>query len=195
MKKTYTIKIAGVGIRVTAQSLDANQAKLIETYAKKENLTLNDLSESMEAVLNDYDHYDTNLWDMEATLPDGLHLIVEDDQGRAILNCALPETGGDIGQNEDDAPTYSALPNTENPNVLVYQEDNKGVIYGCVFESVSTPFPKDFTFKYGRLITPDDDLTFIKTFYFRGKELENDYEFSSARNIGTTSRLFLIKNK
>jgi hypothetical protein len=190
MKKTYTIKLAGVGIRVTAQSLDANQAKLIETYAKKENLTLNDLSESMEAVLNDYDHYDTNLWDMEATLPDGLHLIVEDDQGRAILNCALPETGGDIGENQDDAPTYSALPNAETPNVLVYQEDNKGVIYGCVFESVATPSLKDFTFKYGRLITPDGDLTFIKTFYFRGKELDKDYEFSSTRNIGTTSRFF-----
>jgi hypothetical protein len=127
---------------------------------------------------------------MEATLPDGLHLIVEDDQGRAILNCALPETGGDIGENQDDAPTYSALPNAETPNVLVYQEDNKGVIYGCVFESVATPSLKDFTFKYGRLITPDGDLTFIKTFYFRGKELDKDYEFSSTRNIGTTSRFF-----
>jgi hypothetical protein len=190
MSKPYTIKLAGVGIRVTAQSLDANQAKLLEDYAKKKNLTLNNLSESMEAVLNDYDHFDTNLWDMEATLQDGLHLIVEDDKGREILNCTLPETGGDIGQNQDDAPTYSALPNAVTPNVLVYQEDNKGVIYGCVFESVATPSLKDFTFKYGRLITPDGDLTFIESIYFMGKELDKDYEFSSARNIGTTSRFF-----
>lgn len=193
MSKEYTIKLAGWGIRATAQSLDTNQAQLVQAYAKKKNLALNDLSESMEAVLDDYDHYDTNLWDMEAPLPDGLHMIVEDDQGREILNCTLPETGGDIGQNQDDAPTYSALPNPETPNVLVYQEDNKGVIYGCVFESVATPTTKDFTFKYGRLITPNGNLTFIKTFYFMGKELENDYEFSSVNNIGTTSQLFKKK--
>ena len=191
MRKKYTIKLVGWSVKTTAHSLNVKQAKIVQEYAKANNIMLNDLLESMESVIDDYDHYDTNLWNFEAVLSDDLNIYLEDEDGNPILKFTISETSGDIDKNHLDLLTYSALPNAETPNVLVYQEDNKGVIYGCVFESVSTPSPEDFTFKYGRLITPDGDLTFIQTFYFRGEELEDDYEFSSASNIGTTSRLFL----
>jgi hypothetical protein len=191
MSKKYTIEIVGWSVKTTAHSLNAKQAKIVQEYAKANNIMLNDLLESMESVIDNYDHYDTNLWAFEASLLDDLNIYLEEEDGNEILKFTINETSGDIDKNHLDLLTYSALPKAESPNVLVYQEDNKGVIYGCIFESVSTPSPKDFTFKCGRLITPDGDLTFIQTFYFRGEELEEDYEFNSASNIGTTSRLFL----
>ena len=73
-------------------------------------------------------------------------------------------------------------------------EENKGMVYGFTFESEEVPAPKDFSYIPGTIGTDYMDYDFVDKVFFKGNELEVDYDFQETNGKGVTVQLFTIND-
>lgn len=173
--KKYQLKGLGWCGEVTAHKLTASQVKQVNAYAEKNDEDLNELT-NMEGIVNNYDCYDTNLW-QSGILPflHGTTYAIVDSKNKILSSIEKFE-------NSKDGPTFEIIETPEyiaekkKGNVLVSFEEHKGTTAVWVLESTSIPNPKDFTFKLAKLQINGDDTLFVSSVYYNGAELERDYD-------------------
>jgi hypothetical protein len=100
----------------------------------------------------------------------------------------------EIDENYESIDYHGYPSEGENENVLLFMEENKGVVYGFNFESEETPTPADFSYIPGTIGTDYGDYDFIDKVFFKGSELEVDHNFQATNGKGVTVQLFTIND-
>jgi hypothetical protein len=175
LPKKYQLRGLGWCGEITAHKLTPNQIKTIKAHAKKEGIGLDGLG-NMEDILEDYNCYNTNTW-QTGVLPflhSSRYVLVNSDN-KVLFSIETFE-------NTNKGPKFQTIEKAEfcakrdKGNLLVYCEEHKGTTAIWTVESKKVPVPSDFTFAIGKLEIDGDTTPFVTTIYFKGKELERDYD-------------------
>jgi hypothetical protein len=127
---------------------------------------------------------------------DGLNFILEDANGKEISTFKLDELTDHYEVDEDyESKSCNAYPEEDGEeNILLYMEEYKGIVYGLSFESDEQPTPKDFSYIPGSIYTPEGDLDFIDKVFFKGKELEVDFDFQDTKGKNLTVQIWTLND-
>ena len=68
------------------------------------------------------------------------------------------------------------------------------MVYGFNFESEEVPTPKDFSYIPSTIGTEEGDWDLIDKVFFKGKELEVDYDFQETRGKALTVQLWTLND-
>jgi hypothetical protein len=174
--KTFQLKGLGWCGEITAHKLSAAQIKQVKAHAKDNGEELDGLGGSMEDIVDNYNCYDTNLW-QSGVLPfiHSSSYALVDSKNKIIYSIEQFENTPNGPKFETiEEPVY--LAERKKGNVLVFCEEHKGTTAVWDIESETTPAQKDFTFRLGKLRIDGDDTLFVDGVLYKGKELERNYD-------------------
>jgi hypothetical protein len=160
---------------------------------------LSSMGFDIEEVLN-YDIFDANMWVMDKPLWNGTpHFMVfkSDDMENRVLEFEEKEMSDhyEVDENADYGDTFNGFPiEGEEENIILWLEENKGWICDFEFESDEIPTAKDFSMVGGCIETPNGDWDFIDKMYFKGKELQMDFNHQETRGKALTIELWTLEN-
>ena len=160
---------------------------------------LSSMGFDIEGVLN-YDIFDANMWVMDKPLWNGTpHFMVfkSDDMENRVLEFEEKEMSDhyEVDENADYGDTFNGFPiEGEEENIILWLEENKGWICDFEFESDEIPTAKDFSMVGGCIETPNGDWDFIDKMYFKGKELQMDFNHQETRGKALTIELWTLEN-
>jgi hypothetical protein len=169
--KTYQIRALGYCFEMTAHNLNAKQLESLHRFCDQEGISPTGELPCLEGVIEDYDMYNTNMW-QTGTVP-----VV----GSSRYGCYDNENK-EIFLIEDITP-YS-LENGQNfevftadGDVLLACEEFKGTTAVWTLVSTKAPQPNLFRFNLGKVLYPDSDIAyFVENLFYEGQELERDYD-------------------
>lgn len=194
----YQLKVYGWELNGSAHSITDQQVEDIKQY--QEDNGYDDLSEmawDLETVVEGYEPFSTNMWVIDKPMDnDRLSFIIADENGEDIRTFNLDEMTDHYEIDEDyESIDYQGYPTEgEHENVLLFLEENKGLVYGFNFESDETPTPKDFSVIPGTIGTEEGDWDFIDKVFFKGTELEVDYDFQNTNGKALTVQLWTLND-
>lgn len=194
----YQLKVYGWELNASAHQLTDQEVEDLREY--QEDNGYDDLSEmawDIETVVEDYEPYSTNMWVMDKPMDnDALTFILSDENGNEISQFGLDEMTDHYEIDEDyESIDYKGYPTEgEEENILLFLEEGKGVVYGFNFESDEVPTPKDFSVTPGTIGTPEQDWDIIDKVFFKGKELEVDYDFQGTNGKALTVQLWTLND-
>ena len=199
MSQIYTLKVSGWELNGSAHSLTDEQLKQLDEYQDEMGIDdLNEIGFGLEDVIEDYYPFDTNMWvtSKPFDIPDSTYINVENENGITVLEFKL----SDIEPHGEDQDPLFEYPTPlqgfpledNNENILLFIEENKGLVCGYKFSSNEPPRIKDFTYIQNCIETPDGDMEFIETFCFKNRELEIDFEDQWVRGKALTVELWTL---
>jgi hypothetical protein len=139
---------------------------------------------NLEDVLDTYNMYDTNMW-QTGTVPvvGSTSYGLYDSQSHEIFMLedihSQAEFAGELYEVKKGAG-----------NVVVVAEEHKGTSAVWVLQTIETPKPEDFEFKLGRIVVGDDETEFVESVFYKGQELDKDYDAEFIVGKAFSSRLF-----
>jgi hypothetical protein len=184
-------QLIGIGwcVEVSAHQLTSDQVTQVRAHADKSSENVNNLSGSMVGIVDDYESYDTNLW-QSGVLPllrSSCYALVN-DKGDSLYRIEHFENSKDGPRFViAEKPTYVA--EKKKGNVLVLVDEGKGTTAVWEIESEAIPEQKDFTFKLAKISVGDDETLYIDSVLYRGEELERNYDEEAIDGKATTSIL------
>jgi hypothetical protein len=196
----YKLLVNGLGIDGSAHSLTDEEVQNVLSFKEKEGYhKLNELYSDLPVILDDYDHYETNYWvtttalDTESLL---FVLVSENDEvvwdvnvnelDLTMENFDYPEDA------EDHAKEIDGYPHEGRENILLVYETIKGTMFGLEFESDEEPKPSDFAVTSQSMETPNYEEALISKVFFKGQELERNYDEENYRGKNLTIELFTM---
>lgn len=196
--KKYQLKVYGWELNASAQSLTEQQVLDIQEYQEEnEYEDLSEMAWELETIVEGYEPFNTNMWVLNKPSDnDGLSFIIADENGEQISTFKLDEMTDhyEIDENYESTDYHGYPSEGENENVLLFMEENKGIVYGFNFESEEVPTAKDFSYIPGTIGTDYVDYDFIDKVFFKGSELEVDYDFQETYGKGVTVQLFTLND-
>lgn len=199
----YTLLVNGTGFDGSAHVLTSEEVQKIRDYKKEAGYDiLEDLYSELPEILDNYDHFDTNYWVMSTALvTPRLHFVLIDEKDQVVWDVA-PSELSDVYDEvlgftfpddaEDSTKVIDAYPYEEKQNILLVYEETKGTMVNFVVESEDAPNPVDFSFTVQSLETPNYELEFVDKVFFKGTQLERDYEQENWTGKGLTVELFTM---
>ena len=194
----YQLKIFGWELNASAHSITDQEVEDIKQF--QEDNGYDDLSEmawDLESVVEGYEPFSTNMWVMDKPMDnDALLFVVTDEDETEICRFELNEMT-DHYEIEDnyESVDYQGYPvEGKEENVLLFLEEGKGLVYGFNFESEEVPTPKDFSYIPGTIGTPEQDWDIIDKVFFKGKELEVDYDFQGTVGKALTVEIWTLND-
>lgn len=174
---------------MSAHRLTAPQVKQVKLHASENEEDLDNLSGSMEDIVDGYDCYDTNLW-QSGTLPllHGTCYVLVDDQNEIISRVEKFENSN-TGPKFETAQKPSYLAKRGKGNVLVFIEEHKGTTAVWEIESGVTPEEKDLTFKLENIRIDDEDTLYVASVLYKGEPLERNYDEEMLNGKAAYSKL------
>ena len=183
----YTLLLGGYGIDGSAHVLTSEEVQKIREFQKEAGYnTLEELYSDLPILLEDYDHYMTNYWVTSTALATpSLHFVLTDENGEVIWDAQSDElsndwdeeTGFKYPENVDDhVKEIDAYPYDEKPNILLVYDEVKGTLINFTVESEDQPKPSDFAITVQSLETPEYELELVSKVFFKGGELEREYD-------------------
>lgn len=194
----YQLKIYGWELNASAHQLTDQEVEDIREY--QDDNGYDDLSEmawDLETVVEDYEPYSTNMWVMDKPLDnDTLMFILSDENDNEISQFGLEDMTDHYEIDENyESVDYKGYPTEgEEENILLFLEEGKGIVYGFNFESEEVPTPKDFSIIPGTIGTPEQDWDIIDKVFFKGNELEVDYDFQGTNGKALTVQLWTLND-
>jgi hypothetical protein len=194
----YQLKVYGWELNASAQSLTDQQVEDIKQYQEENGYDdLSEIAWELETIVDGYEPFSTNMWVIDVPMDnDRLSFILEDENGQEVSTFDLDgmtdhyEIVEDYeGRNLNGYPTEG-----EEQNILLFLEENKGIVYGFNFESEEVPTAKDFSYIRGSIETPDGDWDFVDKVFFKGTELEVDYDFQGTNGKALTVQLWTLND-
>ena len=196
----YKLLVNGLGIDGSAHSLTDEEVRNILSFKEKEGYhKLDEMYSDLPVILNDYDHYETNYWVTTTALDtESLHFVLVSENDEVVWdvnvndldltmeNFDYPEDA------EDHAKEIDGYPHEGRENILLVYETIKGTMFGLEFESDEEPKPSDFAVTSQSMETPNYEEALISKVFFKGQELERNYDEENYRGKNLTIELFTM---
>ena len=196
----YKLLVNGFGIDGSAHSLTDEEVQNILSFKEKEGYQkLNEMYSDLPEILDDYDHYQTNYWVTTTTLDtESLHFVLVSENDEVVWDAKFDELDK-LMENfeypedaEDHAKEIDAYPHEGRENILLVYETTKGTMFGLEFESDEEPKPSDFAVTSQSMETPNYEEALISKVFFKGQELERNYDEENYRGKNLTIELFTM---
>lgn len=196
----YKLLVNGFGIDGSAHSLTDEEVQNILSFKEKEGYQkLNEMYSDLPEILDDYDHYQTNYWVTTTTLDtESLHFVLVSENDEVVWDAKIDELDK-LMENfeypedaEDHAKEIDAYPHEGRENILLVYETTKGTMFGLEFESDEEPKPSDFAVTSQSMETPNYEEALISKVFFKGQELERNYDEENYRGKNLTIELFTM---
>lgn len=195
----YTLKISGWELNASAHNLSYDEVDDLLDY--QEEMGIDDLSEigtGLEDIIDGYDPFDTNMWVISKPLDisDKTWFTVDDEDGNNILDFSInkiDEVNEDMVLDYEYPTPLQGYPEEDhNENILLFLEENKGLVCNFNFKSDTVPTIDDFTYESNCIETPDGDWDFVNKVFYKGKEIEMEYDEQWVRGKALTVELWTM---
>jgi hypothetical protein len=196
----YKLLVNGLGIDGSAHSLTDEEVQNILSFKEKEGYQkLNEMYSDLPEILDDYDHYETNYWVTTTALDtESLHFVLVSENDEVVWDAKIKEL--DLTMEnfeysedaEDHAKEIDAYPYEGRENILLVYETIKGTMFALEFESEEDPKPSDFAVTSQSMETPNYEEALISKVFFKGQELERNYDEENYRGKNLTIELFTM---
>lgn len=194
----YQLKVYGWELNGSAHSITDQQVEDIKQYQEENGYDdLSEMAWELETVVEGYEPFSTNMWVIDKPMDnDRLTFVIADENGEDITTFNLDEMTDhyEIDENYESVDYHGFPSEGEYKNILLFLEENKGLVYGFNFESEEVPTPKDFSYIPSTIGTEDGDWDLIDKVFFKGKELEVDYDFQETRGKALTVQLWTLND-
>ncbi len=194
----YKLRVHGWELNASAHSLTNEEVDNLKEYQEENGHDdLSEMAWEIETVVDGYEPFSTNMWVIDVPMDNhSLSFILEDENGQEVTTFNLDDMTDHYEFDEDyDGRILNGYPQEGGEeNILLFLEENKGVVYGFNIESEETPTSKDFSYIRGSIETPDGDWDFVDKVFFKGKELEVDFDFQDTRGKALTVQLWTLDN-
>jgi len=196
--KSYALTITGWELEASGHSLTDDEVKKIREYQDENEIDSLDLIGSdLENIIEGYYSGDGNMWSIIRPLEnDRINCVLSDsdDPENTIIEFGLDEMGNHDEYQEDyEITNYNGYPTEEKEkNILLWFGENKGTICSFNFESEEVPTSKDFTYIRGSIETPDGDWDVVDKVFFKGKELEPNWDCEWVTGKALTVQLWTL---
>lgn len=194
----YQLKVIGWELNASAHSLTNEQVEDIRNYQDENGYDdLSGMAFDLETVVEGYEPFSTNMWVLDKPMDnDALLFVVTDEDDTEVCRFELNEMT-DHYEIEDnyDSTDYQGYPvEGEEENILLFLEEGKGVVCGYNFESEEVPTPEDFSYIPATIGTPEQDWDIIDKVFFKGGELEIDYDFQGTVGKALTVEIWTLND-
>ena len=196
----YKLLVNGLGIDGSAHSLTDEEVQNILSFKEKEGYQkLNEMYSDLPEILDDYDHYETNYWVTTTALDtESLHFVLVSENDEVVWDAKIKEL--DLTMEnfeysedaEDHTKEIDAYPYEGRENILLVYETIKGTMFALEFESEEDPKPSDFAVTSQSMETPNYEEALISKVFFKGQELERNYDEENYRGKNLTIELFTM---
>ena len=196
----YKLLVNGLGLDGPAHVLTDDEVQNILSFKEKEGYQkLYEMYSDLPEILDDYDHYETNYWVTTTALDtESLHFVLVSENDEVVWDAKFKELDF-LMENfeysedaEDHAKEIDAYPHEGRENILLVYETIKGTMFGLDFESDEEPKPSDFAVTSQSMETPNYEETLISKVFFKGQELERNYDEETYRVKNLTIELFTM---
>ena len=199
----YKLLIYGFGIDGSAHVLTSEEVQKIRDFQQEAGYdSLVDLYTELPMLLEGYDHYDTNYWVASTPIATpSFRLVLLDENDEVLWEAKMEElskTFMDDFEYPEDADDHSklidAFPYDEKPNILLVYEEVKGTLVDFTIESEEQPKPLDFAVTVHSMETPEYELELVDKVFFKGSQLERQYDKEYYSGKGLTVELFTLED-
>lgn len=199
----YKLLIYGFGIDGSAHVLTSEEVQKIRDFQQEAGYdSLVDLYTELPMLLEGYDHYDTNYWVASTPIATpSFRLVLLDENDEVLWEAKMEElskTFMDDFEYPEDADDHSklidAFPYDEKPNILLVYEEVKGTLVDFTIESEEQPKPLDFAVTVQSMETPEYELELVDKVFFKGSQLERQYDKEYYSGKGLTVELFTLED-
>ena len=194
----YKVRLHGWELNASAHSLTNEQVEDLKEYQEENgNEDLSEIAWEIETVVEEYEPFNTNMWVIDVPMDnDKLTFILEGEDGEEVTTFKLDDMTDHYEIDEDyDSDSRNGYPEEGgDENILLFLEENKGIVYGFNLESEEVPTAKDFSYIRGSIDTPDGEWDFVDKVFFKGTELEVDFDFQETRGKALTVQLWTLKD-
>lgn len=199
----YNLLLGGYGIDGSAHVLTSEEVKKIRDFKEEAGYeSLVDLYSDLPMLLDDYDHYDTNYWVTSSPLATpSLRFVLVDENEQVVWEAKLEELSKTFMDDfeypedaDDNTKIIDAYPYDEKPNILLVYEEVKGTLVDFSVESDEVPKPSDFAVTGQSMETPEYELELVDKVFFKGGELERQYEQEHYWGKGMNVELFTLED-
>ncbi len=196
----YKLLVNGYGLDGSAHTLTDEEVQTILTFKEKEGYqNLTEMYMDLPEILEDYDHYMTNYWVTTTTIAsESLHFVLVSENDEVVWDVKLDELDHLMDRFEypEDADEHEkeidAFPHEGKENILLVYETIKGTMFGFDIESDEEPKPTDFAVNFQTMETPDYEESLVSKMFFKGQEMERNYDEEAYRGKSLTVELFTM---
>ena len=196
----YQLLVNGYGLDGSAHTLTNEEVQTILSFKEKEgHKTLDEMYMDLPEILEDYDHYMTNYWVTTTAIDsERLHFVLVDEQENVVWDVKQDEMDRfmenfEYPENADDhIKEIDAYPHEGKENILLVYETVKGTMFGFNIESDEQPKPSDFAVTGQSMETPNYEEQLIDKVFFKGQELERNYDEEHFWGKSLTVELFTM---
>jgi len=196
----YKLLVNGYGLDGSAHTLTDEEVQTILSFKEKEgHKTLDEMYMDLPEILEDYDHYMTNYWVTTTAIDsERLHFVLVDEQENVVWDVKQDEMDRfmenfEYPENADDhIKEIDAYPHEGKENILLVYETVKGTMFGFNIESDEQPKPSDFAVTGQSMETPNYEEQLIDKVFFKGQELERNYDEEHFWGKSLTVELFTM---
>lgn len=196
----YKLLVNGLGLDGSAHVLTDEEVQTIFTYKEKEgHKTLDEMYMDLPEILEDYDHYMTNYWvTTTAIATESLHFVLVNEKDEVVWDVKSEEMDRFMDKfkypdNEDEhEKEIDAFPHEGKENILLVYETIKGTMFGFDIESDEEPKPTDFAVNFQTMETPEYEESLVSKMFFKGQEMERNYDEETYRGKNLTVELFTM---
>ena len=144
----YKLRVHGWELNASAQSLTNDQVEDLKEYQEDNGHDeLSEMAWEIETVIDGYEPFSTNMWVIDVPMDnDRLSFILEDENGNEVSTFNLDNMTDHYEIVEDyEGKNCNGYPEEGgDENILLFLEENKGVVYGFNLESEEVPVAKDY---------------------------------------------------
>ena len=196
----YKLLVNGYGLDGSAHTLTDEEVQTILSFKEKEGYqNLTEMYMDLPEILEDYDHYMTNYWVTTTTIAsESLHFVLVSENDEVVWDVKLDELDHLMDRFEypEDADEHEkeidAYPHEGKENILLVYETIKGTMFGFDIESDEEPKPTDFAVNFQSMETPDYEESLVSKMFFKGQEMERNYDEEAYRGKSLTVELFTM---
>lgn len=196
----YKLLVNGLGLDGSAHVLTDAEVQTILSHKEKEgHKTLDEMYMDLPEILEDYDHYMTNYWVTTTAIgSESLHFVLVSENDEVVWDAKSEELDRfmdkfEYPDNEDEhEKEIDAFPHEGKENILLVYETIKGTMFGFDIESDEEPKPTDFAVNFQTMETPDYEESLVSKMFFKGQELERNYDEETYRGKNLTVELFTM---
>jgi hypothetical protein len=196
----YKLLVNGLGLDGSAHVLTDAEVQTILSYKEKEgHKTLDEMYMDLPEILEDYDHYMTNYWVTTTAIgSESLHFVLVSENDEVVWDVKPEELDRFMDNFEypnsadEHEKEIDAFPHEGKENILLVYETIKGTMFGFDIESDEEPKPTDFAVNFQTMETPDYEESLVSKMFFKGQELERNYDEETYRGKNLTVELFTM---